>query len=283
MLPMKRLLLLPLLLFLLRADAQITLENTYPVAFNNNTGSSFGLDYYSYLGYKYFYVNNAANTITIYNLNHSVNRVITIPAQPTAYSVSYLTTQLFDTDSTDFEYIVESGAVTGTKVYDENGAVLLQADSFFLWDGGYNSPTGKLMQPIMNTNNGTKLLLTQINQLSTKIFALPGMLPCPPCGNLAGPEPPLSAGEDQQQGLSQPYPNPSTGSVHIAYELPEGQNSGEIVFYDVAGNEVKRLRVDRNFQDIILTTSDLSAGTYYYQLQTPAGSSGNRVLLVLPQ
>lgn len=281
MLPMKSLLLLPLLLFLLRADAQITLENTYPVAFNNNTGSSFGLDYYSYFGYKYFYVNNAANTITIYNLNHSVNRVITIPAQPTAYSVSYLTTQLFDTDSTDFEYIVESGAVTGTKVYDENGAVLLQADSFFLWDGGYNSPTGKLMQPIMNTNNGTKMLLTKIDQLLTKIFALPGMLPCPPCGNLSV-SPPLSAGDSELfQGLSEPFPNPANGAVRIDYQLPEGTDSGEIVFYDLTGQEVKRVRVDRNFAWIEMDTAELAAGTYSYQLLAGGQVSPGKKIVVI--
>ena len=274
------------LLFIQKMNAQISLETTYPVSFNNNTGTQFGLDYYSYLGFKYYYWDNSGNTITIYNLNHSVNRVITIPSTPSGYIVSYLTTQLFDTDSTDFEYMVQynpsPSTPTAINIYDENGVVLLHVDSFFNWEGTYSLPASNLLHSVVNTTSGAKLILTRYDQSTTKIYSLPGLLPCRPCGNLSNI--PTSIDNNPhpiENGLSQPYPNPTNGSTQINYTLPEGETSGEIVFYDITGQEVKRFKVDHNFHDIVLTTTDLAAGTYYYQLQTKNSVSGSRKMVVI--
>ena len=77
------------------------------------------------------------------------------------------------------------------------------------------------------------------------------------------------------------YPNPSSSQTHIPYTLPQGETAGEIIFYDMTGAEVKRYKVDKTFSDLIITTADLSAGSYYYQLQTPHSKSEGKKLVVV--
>ncbi len=72
----------------------------------------------------------------------------------------------------------------------------------------------------------------------------------------------------KQSGISNAYPNPNNGSTKIDYILPNGVNEGEVVFYNLMGNEVKRFKVDRTFNTLLISTKDIAAGTYYYQLQT---------------
>jgi hypothetical protein len=87
---------------------------------------------------------------------------------------------------------------------------------------------------------------------------------------------------DNQIGLSNSYPNPAIISTRIDYELPNGVNEGVIVFYNLQGNEVKRFKVDRTFNTLLISTKDIAAGTYYYQLQTSGESSGGKKMVVIP-
>ena len=77
------------------------------------------------------------------------------------------------------------------------------------------------------------------------------------------------------------YPNPAVNSTRVNYELPKGANEGEIIFYNLQGNEVKRFKVDRTFESLLISTSDLAAGTYYYRLQTAAQSSEGKKMIVI--
>jgi uncharacterized repeat protein (TIGR03803 family) len=77
------------------------------------------------------------------------------------------------------------------------------------------------------------------------------------------------------------YPNPNNGSAKIDYTLPPGVNEGEIVFYNLQGMEVKRFKVDRTFNTLLISTKDIAAGTYYYQLQTSGESSGGKKMVVI--
>ena len=77
------------------------------------------------------------------------------------------------------------------------------------------------------------------------------------------------------------YPNPTASASTIPYTLPQGTNSGEVVFYNTTGTEVKRFKVDNTFADLQITTQDIPAGTYYYQLQVAGTASGTKKLVVV--
>ena len=79
--------------------------------------------------------------------------------------------------------------------------------------------------------------------------------------------------------LSNPYPNPTTNSTKIDYTLPDSVNEGVIVFYNLQGMEVKRFKVDKTFSTLLVSTADIAAGTYLYQLQTSAVSAEGKKLI----
>src|SRR5437868_224249 len=85
--------------FSFNISGQIVQEST-----NYPTGLRFV--HLEYSGYKYIYYDIATTQIRIYNLNHSIYKIITVPPQPNAYSITiqYVTERLFDNDSTDIEY-----------------------------------------------------------------------------------------------------------------------------------------------------------------------------------
>ncbi|MGZ4117244.1 MAG: hypothetical protein ACXVPY_07165, partial [Bacteroidia bacterium] len=65
------------------------------------------------------------------------------------------------------------------------------------------------------------------------------------------------------------------------YTLPDGTTEGEIIFYDIIGNEIKRFKVDRTFTSLLISTADIAAGTYYYQLQTVGNASTAKKMVVI--
>ena len=125
--------------------------------------------------------------------------------------------------------------------------------------------------PIYNTSVGTKMILSYENG-QAKVFGLSGTLTT---GIAVANEELLNA------KTSNPYPNPTSTTTHIDYTLPEGVNNGEIVFYDLQGKEIKRFAVDRTFNNLLISTSDIAAGTYYYQLQTSKENTKGKKLVVV--
>src|SRR2546429_329520 len=69
------------------------------------------------------------------------------------------------------------------------------------------------------------------------------------------------------------YPNPSQSRVRIAYELPSGVTSGEIVLTASDGREVKRYHITNAFSDLLLEEGDLPSGSYFYNVVTARGES----------
>ena len=109
-----------------------------------------------------------------------------------------------------------------------------------------------------------------------KVFSLPGTL----SAYIAEANNNLLATQ-MQSSVSNPYPNPAVNTTKIDYTLQEGINEGEIVFYDLQGNEVKRFKVDKTFNTLLISTADIAAGTYYYQLQTAAQNSEGKKMVVI--
>jgi hypothetical protein len=89
------------------------------------------------------------------------------------------------------------------------------------------------------------------------------------------------ADNSNPSGLSNPYPNPTDNLTRIDYQLPDGIKQGELVFYNTMGTEVKRFKVTNTFSFIYVSAHDLASGTYYYNLQTSAGASDGKKMVVI--
>ncbi len=283
---MKKLLLLSALFVSCLAKGQITLEHTYDSASTYTFGSPLTFSElmiikFEVSGEHYVKINKWGKVIDIYDMNHSLTKTISLSSLPPSYNggpladILYLSENLFNTDSKiEFMYTVGGPPPnTFTGIYNENGTLLFSDTG-----AAIVHPNWEMQQfPIYNTSFGTKMILSyagsSMNNFKAKVFSLPGT---------------LSTGIEngnkqlmQNNLISNPYPNPNRNYTNIDYQLPDGETTGEIIFYDLAGNEVKRFRVDRTFTSLHLSTADLAPGTYYYQLQTSKQSSQGKKMVVI--
>lgn len=278
---MKKILLLALIAFAMNAKAQITLEHTYDTASTMNVYvndiNQLMIINFEETGEHYVKINRLSRTISIYNLDHSLLRTIDCLSLPsnnngTMGDILYLSENLFDTDSLmEFMYIYTFGAPYNkgaTKIVKENGVII------FSDTGAAAVHTNWPMQqwPVYNTSQGTKMILSYSNR-QAKVFSLPGTL----SDAIAEANNVLVS----QSNVSNAYPNPTNNTTQIDYTLPIGINEGEIVFYDLLGNEVKSFKVDRTFNTLLISTSDIASGTYYYQLQTTMENSEGKKMVVI--
>lgn len=77
------------------------------------------------------------------------------------------------------------------------------------------------------------------------------------------------------------YPNPTSGSVTINYKFSQGEAKGEIIIYDIAGVEVKRVTVTDGNSKIELDNSSLQSGIYICQLTTNKGTTATKKMVVV--
>ncbi|MCW3103073.1 MAG: hypothetical protein JWO09_1513 [Bacteroidetes bacterium] len=283
---MKKTILLALLLCISAAKAQITLEHTYDTASVSSAAfipAQLMIVDFEASGQRYVKINRDQKQIQIYTMGHALTKVISYSAFPQACNnlpyVLYLSERLFDPDpDIEFMYIATNcSGTTSTYIYKENGTLLFSAVAAPLI-----MSTIELQQyPIYNTNQGTKMILS-FSDGTAKVYSLPGVLPCTsPCNSSAATG--IHNGGILPPGnmISNPYPNPASTATTIDYSLPENINEGEIVFYDLQGKEIKRFKVDRTFSSLVVSTSDIAAGSYYYQLQVKGNASTSKKLIVI--
>jgi len=82
--------------------------------------------------------------------------------------------------------------------------------------------------------------------------------------------------------LSQNYPNPFNPTTRIAFNLPQ---SGEVRLdvYDLKGRHIRQLLTGiqpAGEQEVVFNAADLSAGVYFYRLETEQFSATRKMLLV---
>ena len=277
---MKIYLLVVLVILGINAKAQIMLEHTYDTAscYAGNINQLMIVKF-EISGERYVKINRMAHNISIYDLNHSLIKVIDCSSYPLPTNqifgdVLYLSEQLFDTDpAIELMYVTGVPNPPGydkaiTKIYKENG-VLIFSDTA----SPSVHPNIALQQyPIYNTPQGTKMILSYPNG-QAKVYSLPGTLTTAihEANNL------LMA----QNSVSNAYPNPTNSSTRIDYTFPNGVDHGEIVFYDLQGKEIRRYKVDRTFDHLLISTADIPAGTYFYQLQTSSQVSAGKKMVVI--
>jgi len=254
--------------------AQLTLEHTYTNTYNNNNNSSLRLTNLTNGGYKYYVTDGINNQLVIYNVNHSIYKTINLPTPPTTYTingVSYLSDQLFNTDALiEFEigFSDPSNPYGSFAIYNETGSVL---SNYF---PNYN-------HNIYNVGGSFKYAIQLYNSDTTLVYALPGNLPCDACGGLQSGISQQIGGSERVGLTSQPMPNPSDGNAIIKYNLPNGVNKGEIIIYNIQGTQVKTYMIDKAFDTLVLSNTDLLAGTYFYQLKTNSGFSDTKKMFII--
>jgi hypothetical protein len=280
---MKKLLTIIICLSIIKANAQFTLEHTYDSAGTVNGGGyndQLLIVNFEVSGTQYVKINRLGKVIDIYNINHALVQTISLAGFPTEVTsnvhaigdVLYLSEHLFNNDpKKEFMYITDAGdpVACNTRIYDESGNILFSDSAAPLIRANFPSQ----QYPIYNTPNGTKMILSSPNR-QAKVWALTGTLSTSI----------FNANQSLLQNtsfISNPYPNPAINSTTIDYDLPNNVNEGTLVFYDLKGNEVKRFRVDRTFSSLLISTTDIAAGTYYYQLQTIGNISVGKKLVVI--
>jgi hypothetical protein len=274
----------------LSVNAQITLESS-------QYHGQLRIIHLERAGFKYAIANSGiqqATQFALYNLNHTLYRSINIgpvPANAFQWHVQYVTETLWDNDSTDIDYAVV-GAISGnnnyffTRIYHENGSLIFSNDTAtFYYDmgGDFGNPVSV---PIFNSDSGTKMILwywPSNTGIQSLVYCLPGKLECMQCyDNINSCENVLNAPNMIMiKNILNLYPNPTANATTIPYDLPEGENTGEIIFYNVEGKEVARFAVDRAFNQITISAAELAPGTYYYQLQTEKNVSGGKKLVII--
>jgi len=257
----KYLLSLCILLGSLKGFTQITYEANYPSG--NVTSKYLRLIKLSSSGYKY--VTNDTSTISLYNLNHTLFKTITIPtlfnslANPSALSVYFISEGLFNTNPLDVEYFLfytDKNFISHSKVYDEVGNLLFSKDStMMLAVNVYGNESF-----ISHTSSGTKMIIwkSQVGGNGAQVYSLPGTLTCHDCTGGVITSFVSNSGSESNSKISN-YPNPSTDQTTVEYTLPKGINVADLIFFDISGKEIKRFKVTSDFKNIIINTSDLSS------------------------
>lgn len=232
------------------------------------------------------YTSNSTST-TLYNLDLSVYATISYPPLPEDvdyYSPLYITENTFDTDPSSIEVMVmtiHTDGASGTRVIRDDGTILFENLSYAQSGvGGYDEVNAK--PPLFSDENGqVYMLLTSYpagpQPHATKLYTLPGVLPCLDCGGIGmGVEPSEMTGGGSELGL---FPNPTTGDVTVTYTLPTGTGKAQLLLHDAAGREVARHVLDASGR-ASLSVNGLASGTYRCNLLVNERVRGSRTLLV---
>lgn len=233
-------------------------------------------------GMKLITYDDNVNNVMLLNPDLSVYVAFTLPtaAQGTRGFPLYITENLFDTDPSTIEFMCsESGSVV---VYRQDGTVVFSTTGYLMDAPGYWDQ--KYQRAIATTPDGPVLAVGGLFSGGvSKLFLLPGDLPCPQCNGSIIPESPIGI-EDHSPTSHGPvleaFPNPSADFTNIRFELPVEMRGAHLVFCDGAGTEVRRIPVQGSGIKTI-TTGDLASGTYLYHLETDQGMIGGKRLIVV--
>lgn len=238
-----------LIAFPLLAKGQITLEKTY-------TGVSAGVAQTETYGDKFYVMDVAAAQCRVYNLDHSLWKTInlSVPAGYYLYDIQYVTDHLFNTDnSLELLYVCYTYNSTSqyytyeTRVVTETGTQLLA-----LPGAGYNWITTvegagtKLFSYIYDYSQSPYTVTTQIYHLG---------------GNL--PTTTVEAG----QPVAKAWPNPTSGKITIEFNLPAEATEANLIIRDATGQVARSYPVDGTFGNLIMDTSTLPSGVYFWNLE----------------
>ena len=222
-------------------------------------------------GEKWLIPDVGNNKIYLYNLDYSLFKEIIVPPQPNQYFwIMYVSDKLFDLDAS-IEYMLTDFYQTRVTIYKEDGSILLSEG-----DSSYTANIATSIGPIFNTAAGTKMGIAlksvATGETSCKIYRLPGKL------NSIQPEPETT---NLERCITRAYPNPNDGHTRIEYHLLPGETDGQIIFYNLQGNMVKSFKVEGQSGYIEIDNTNLSSGTYLYQIVAGTNSSSMKKMILI--
>lgn len=185
------------------ADAQITLDYTFPTPSTYPSAVLFTSN-----GTKI--MANETGAIKLYNADYSLWKSIPltiVPTGATLYTVSQVSDKLFNSDDLVEAYVswyTTSPTVYHGVVIDETGGVIQDmGNSAFSW--------------VHYINSAHKLFVYAPGTTETKVYSLPGELPCGHCGAGSVGIPKTTA-----TGNASPivYPNPAGDNITIVHGMP---------------------------------------------------------------
>jgi len=256
--------------------SQITLENTY----TNAKPFSFRIAQIDENTLVYYYLNENADTIEIFDLGHNSIKTITVPSavrnSRNYIRALHLTKYLFDSDD-EYEYSVsffnESGSTFFYSFYvlNEDGTILLDGSDFDIsstvGSGQFDGTFG-----IFKTLSGDlKLVLDRLNSDSSineiQVYDLPGV-------NFE-----LSIDENNPIFKNTKVaPNPTIQKRNTIYHNFLSQ--GKVIIYDEMGKRVKEIALDRSKKETKIDLSDQASGLYFYELYNGNDKIGEKKVLV---
>jgi hypothetical protein len=239
--------------------AQVNYEHMYTIPPN---GISVYLTEIGGNNYKYVMTDYGNNKFSLYNLNHTPY-ILNVPiAVPTftgqTYQIGYITSTLFDCDSTNVEYAIMSGYPHDTSkfmIYRTDGTLIFSKDSVTaLW--GYGGGVGSFEQHgVENTSGGAKLFLFN-NHYQQFVYGL--------CGTLPGDIYDFS----NHKEFVKIFPNPASQELNFEVVLPNNQDEFEIIIFNASGIEARRQRLSLMQNKFSLDVSAFSGGAYLFSLAT---------------
>jgi hypothetical protein len=245
-------------LFLLTSNifGQITLEHSYPNGKWQTTMVKL-----SNSGYKYQWVNVTTGQLKLYNLDHSLFKSMSFPIITglTGVWIIYVSENTFNLDN-DVEFMLyyqEDGnwVNSGVKIINEKGTVIFDKASE---TPAINSYGG--IESIINTPNGTKMILDNHSDSSAKVYSLPGTLIVNAIKNIDM--------NDHYNKFIETYPNPADNYIKLAYTLPTNIKIAHVSIFDVKGKIVKTYIIDNNYKELLIDTQDFTNGTYFCEIKS---------------
>jgi len=283
-----------LLLFTVSAQAQITLEHTYNIG-TEPSAFQIGLieidsGLWKYVSYRNTQTLDTAQYLMIYNLDHSLERMIRLyQALPQGARTEIplgIAKNLFDLSGKyvyfySVQYYDNLISQNALRIIREDSTILFACDSCELYDRSPTNPSFLDLYGVFSTDSGVKMMVD--NEVSSgnhevNIYSLPGKLPTCSTTALSAVNPSIAYTNPTLPTSA--YPNPSSGQVRIAYELPSGVSSGDLILTTEDGREVKRYHVTSAFSDLLIDSGELPSGSYFYHLVTEKGESqAQRIVL----
>lgn len=264
---------------LLGAQAQITLQATAPDDLRSLLSLMAGTKLITHLP--------ATGSVTIYNMDLSVHRTLSIPAPPAGYdwsAISYITETLFDTDDSNIEYMLfGSGENPGdfvTFIVREDATVLFSAVPGISLQ--YGSDAMNDGPGIFETASGAVMLIQETFGSPTQLYSLPGHVPCTASCQEAAANYAGVTGVGDQMGVPGPngFPNPADQRATIHYVVPAGSTQAKLILHDATGRILFQGALDASGK-YELDTSRLPSGTYEYVITVDGGMlTGSKLVVV---
>ncbi len=222
-----------LLFISLASQAQITLETSYSgycQAFKiNDTDFVYGV-----------YANRE---VYIYSSGHALLKNIDLYGSPKAaiFGIISVSKTLFNSDDNfeiaywyqdSMDYLLHSAITTdnGNELFNDTGSIAFVK-------------SGNKSKMILNSTNGIVA--------KSKVYSLPGQI--------------YSTGIGKKESVlksENPYPNPAYDFITLPYNIT---GAGSLIIYNASGQETLKYAIDGTFKDLLVNTSMLPTGIYFYK------------------